>query len=118
MADECVKDIADARRVIRDRSVDLINIKLMKSAGIYDAITINRLAEEAGIGTMVGCMGEIQLSIAAGLHFVLSSDNVKYADLDSHFNIIDDPSSGLEFEDGKLRASGRPGLGVSLPHCG
>ena len=115
MADECVKDVADAKRVIRDRAVDLINIKLMKSAGIYDAITINRLAEGAGIGTMVGCMGEIQLSIAAGLHFVLSSDNIKYADLDSHFNIIDDPSSRLEFTDGRLRAPGAPGLGITTP---
>jgi L-alanine-DL-glutamate epimerase-like enolase superfamily enzyme len=115
MADECVKDVADAKRVIRDRAVDLINIKLMKSAGIHDAITINKLAAEAGIGTMVGCMGEIQLSIAAGLHFVLSSDNVKYADLDSHFNIIGDPSSGLEFTDGRLRAPDAPGLGIATP---
>ncbi len=115
MADECVKDVSDARRVIRDRAVDLINIKLMKSAGIHDAVTINRLAGEAGIGTMVGCMGEIQLSIAAGLHFVLSSDNVRYADLDSHFNIIDDPTSGLEFSDGKLLAPRAPGLGIRTP---
>jgi L-alanine-DL-glutamate epimerase-like enolase superfamily enzyme len=115
MADECVKDVADARRVIKDRAVDLINIKLMKSAGIHDAIAINRLAEEAGIGTMVGCMGEIQLSIAAGLHFVLSSDNVKYADLDSHFNIIGDPTSGLEFSGGRLSVGDKPGLGITDP---
>ncbi len=114
MADECVKDVADARRVIKDQAVDLINIKLMKSAGIHDAIAINRLAAEAGIGTMVGCMGEIQLSIAAGLHFVLSSENVRFADLDSHFNVVDDPSSGLEFIDGRLRAAGEKGLGVTL----
>jgi len=112
MADECVKDVADARRVIRDLAVDLINIKLMKSAGIHDAVAINRLAAEAGIGTMVGCMGEIQLSIAAGLHLVLSSENVKYADLDSHFNIIDDPTSGLELTDGRLLAPRAPGLGI------
>ncbi|MDQ1372325.1 MAG: Dipeptide epimerase [Candidatus Thermoplasmatota archaeon] len=115
MADECVKDVADARRVIRDEVVDLINIKLMKSSGIHDAITINRLAAEAGIGTMVGCMGEIQLSIAAGLHFVLSSENVRFADLDSHFNIVGDPSSGLEFIDGTLRAPKTPGLGITDP---
>jgi L-alanine-DL-glutamate epimerase-like enolase superfamily enzyme len=115
MADECVKDLSDARRVIGDGSVDLINIKLMKSAGIYEAIAINKLAGDVGIGTMVGCMGELQLSIAAGLHFVLSSDNVKYADLDSHFSIIDDPSSGLEFVDGELRAPDGAGLGIVTP---
>ena len=60
-------------------------------------------------------MGEIQVSIAAGLHFALSSENVIYADLDSHFNILDDQSSGLTFEDGYLVASKKPGLGISTP---
>ena len=115
MADECVRSFADAKRVVKERAVLLINIKLMKSAGIYDALAINELAEGAGIGTMVGCMGEIQVSIAAGLHFALSSENVRYVDLDSHFNIIDDPSSGLRFEDGFLVAPARPGLGTSTP---
>jgi L-alanine-DL-glutamate epimerase-like enolase superfamily enzyme len=86
----------------------------MKSAGIAQALQINSISEAAGIGTMVGCMGEIQASIAAGLHFALSSENVRYADLDSHFSIIDDPSAGLTFEEGHLVTSGRPGLGVSV----
>jgi L-alanine-DL-glutamate epimerase-like enolase superfamily enzyme len=76
---------------------------------------INRLAEAADVGTMVGCMGEIQVSIAAGLHFALSSENVLLADLDSHFNIVDDPSSGLLFEDGHLVAPKKPGLGITTP---
>jgi L-alanine-DL-glutamate epimerase-like enolase superfamily enzyme len=115
MADECVRSVSDARKVIKDRSADMINIKLMKSAGILDAITINMLAKGAGVGTMVGCMGEIQVSIAAGLHFALSSENIRFADLDSHFAIIDDPSSGLRFDDGELVVPRRPGLGISTP---
>jgi L-alanine-DL-glutamate epimerase-like enolase superfamily enzyme len=63
---------------------------------------------------MIGCMGEIQLSIAAGLHFALSSDNLRYVDLDSHFSMMDDPSSGLGFEDGYLVAPDRPGLGIDI----
>lgn len=115
MADECVRSSADARRIAREGIADMINIKLMKSAGINDAIMINRLAEATDIETMVGCMGEIQVSIAAGLHLALSSKNVLYADLDSHFNIIEDPSSGLRFEEGCLIAPNRPGLGISTP---
>jgi L-alanine-DL-glutamate epimerase-like enolase superfamily enzyme len=115
MADECVKSILDARKVAREGIADMINIKLMKSAGIHDAVMINRLAEAADVGTMIGCMGEIQLSIAAGLNFALSSDNVLMADLDSHFNLVDDPSSGLVFEDGCLIAPKRPGLGILTP---
>jgi len=114
MADECVRSLEDARRIARDGAADLMNIKLMKSGGLMQAVQINSVAEAAGIGTMVGCMGEIQASIAAGLHFALSSENVKYADLDSHFNIIDDPSSGLVFEEGHLVAPDGPGLGISI----
>ncbi len=115
MADECVKSVIDARKVAREGIADMINIKLMKSAGIHDAHMINRLAESTDMMTMVGCMGEIQVSIAAGLHFALSSKNVAFADLDSHFNIVDDPSSGLRFEEGYLIAPVRPGLGISTP---
>ena len=115
MADECVKSVLDARKVAREGIAEMINIKLMKSAGIHDACIINRLAEATDIGTMVGCMGELQVGIAAGLHFALSSDNVLLADLDSHFNIIDDPSSGLAFEDGHLIAQKKPGLGITTP---
>lgn len=115
MADECVQSLADAKKVIKDRVVDMINIKLMKSAGLHGAIAIDRLAAEAGIGTMVGCMGELQVSIAAGLHFALSSDNVRYADLDSYFNMLEDQTSGLEFEDGHLLAPKGPGLGIRTP---
>lgn len=115
MADECVRSVLDARKVAREGIADMINIKLMKCAGIHDAHMINRLAEATDMETMVGCMGEIQVSIAAGLHFALSSENVVFADLDSHFSIVDDPSSGLVFEDGYLIAPGGPGLGIRTP---
>lgn len=115
MADEAVKSVLDARKVAREGIADMFNIKLMKCAGVNNAVTINRFAEAADMRTMVGCMGEIQLSIAAGLHFALSSENVKFADLDSHFNIVDDPTSGLRFEEGYLVAPAAPGLGMRTP---
>jgi len=118
MADECVKSSLDARKIAREGIADMINIKLMKSAGVHDAVLTNMLAEATGISTMVGCMGEIQVSVAAGLHFALSSENIKYADLDSHFSIVDDPSSGLVFEDGYLVPSKKPGLGIMTPMDG
>ena len=113
MADECIRTVADARKVAEMGAADIINIKLMKCGGIHPALEIDRIAEEAGLTTMVGCMGEIQLSVAAGLHFSLGSRTVRYVDLDSHFSMIDDPSSGLTFEGGMLGVSDRPGLGIS-----
>ena len=113
MADECIRTVEDARKVAEMGAADIINIKLMKCGGIGPALEIDRIAEDAGLATMVGCMGEIQLSIAAGLHFSLGSRTVRYVDLDSHFSMIDDPSSGLTFEGGMLGVSGAPGLGIS-----
>ncbi|HUV60794.1 MAG TPA: dipeptide epimerase [Thermoplasmata archaeon] len=112
MADECLKTVADAKKVAAEGAADIINIKLMKSGGIFPALEIDRIASEAGITTMIGCMGEIQQSIAAGLHFALGSDNVKFVDLDSHFSMIADPSSGLGFVDGRISVSDRAGLGM------
>jgi L-alanine-DL-glutamate epimerase-like enolase superfamily enzyme len=113
MADECLRTVDDARKVAEMGAADIINIKLMKSGGIHPAITIDEIAKDAGMTTMVGCMGEIQLSIAAGLHFALGSGNVRYVDLDSHFSMIDDPSTGLTFKDGALAVAPRPGLGIA-----
>ena len=112
MPDECLRTIQDAEKVAGNGYADIINIKLMKSGGVHPAIAIDTIAKDAGIPTMIGCMGEIQLSIAAGLHFALSSDNVKYVDLDSHFSMIDDPSSGLTFEEGLIGVPDLPGLGI------
>ncbi|HUU07272.1 MAG TPA: dipeptide epimerase [Thermoplasmata archaeon] len=113
MADECLRTVDDARKVAEMGAADIINIKLMKSGGIHPAVEIDEIAKDAGMTTMVGCMGEIQLSIAAGLHFALGSGNVRYVDLDSHFSMIDDPSTGLTFKDGALGVAPRPGLGVA-----
>jgi L-alanine-DL-glutamate epimerase-like enolase superfamily enzyme len=113
MADECLKSVDDARMVAEMGAANIINIKLMKSGGIRPALEIDEIADDAGLTTMVGCMGEIQLSIAAGLHFALGSQTVRYVDLDSHFSMMDDPSSGLAFEDGLLSVSSAPGLGIS-----
>jgi L-alanine-DL-glutamate epimerase-like enolase superfamily enzyme len=83
MADESVHSPQDALRIILAEAVDLINIKLMKCGGIMKARQIAALAEAAGIPCMIGCMGESELGIAAGVHFAAAVKNVQYADLDS-----------------------------------
>lgn len=114
MADEMVLTPDDAKKVRWANCAKAVNLKLMKHGGICRAIDVNTICESAGYPTMVGCMGEPQLSIAAGLAFALAHKNVRWIDLDSHFNLADDPSSGLRFEDGELIAPSKPGLGVSL----
>jgi L-alanine-DL-glutamate epimerase-like enolase superfamily enzyme len=39
---------------------------------------------------------------------------VRWLDLDSHFNMAADPSSGLSFKNGHLVAPTKPGLGIDV----
>ncbi|HYM41037.1 MAG TPA: dipeptide epimerase [Thermoplasmata archaeon] len=114
MADEMVLTPEDAKKVRWGNAAKAVNLKLMKHGGIARALEVDTICSSAGYPTMVGCMSEPQLSIAAGLHFALASPNVKWLDLDSHFNLASDPSSGLEFKHGHLVAPSKPGLGIDV----
>ena len=112
MADESLLSLSDVFELSKHNSSDLINIKLMKTGGIMEALHINSVARAAGIRAMVGCMDESALGIAAALHFTLSRPNVEYADLDGHLDVVDDPFEGLlNIKEGIIYPPEVPGLG-------
>ncbi|WP_282801810.1 dipeptide epimerase [Secundilactobacillus kimchicus] len=54
MLDESVHSPHDAYSVLKNDEADIVNIKLMKSAGIFGAESINKIAEAAGAPCMIG----------------------------------------------------------------
>ncbi|NKI32382.1 dipeptide epimerase [Croceivirga thetidis] len=72
-------------------SVDGVNMKLMKCGGITGALRIIATANAFGLKTMIGCMGESSISIAAGAAVSGALDHI---DLDSHLNLNPDPCEG------------------------
>jgi len=109
MADESVHNSHDILNLIG--KVDAINIKLMKSGGIYEALKMASIARAAGMKIMVGCMIETKVGIAAGTHFALGV-GVDYADLDGYWDLKEQPFDGLKYEKGYNYVYDRPGLGI------
>jgi L-alanine-DL-glutamate epimerase-like enolase superfamily enzyme len=70
-----------------------------------------RRGRKLGLRTMVGCMLESSLSIAAGAVVAQLTD---YADLDGAWLLADDPAEGWKFERGVLTPPEGVGLGVSV----
>ncbi|MBV6458068.1 MAG: L-Ala-D/L-Glu epimerase [Fimbriimonadaceae bacterium] len=107
--DESVHIAADVHGVA-DRC-DGINLKLMKTGGITEALRAVELARRYRLSTMIGCMGESSVAIAAGAAIGSLFDHI---DLDSHLNLDPDPATGLGFEKGVLVPAERPGHGAEL----
>ena len=68
LADESVFSPEDAFKILQMKAADLINIKLMKCGGIYNALKIISMAEIVGVECMIGCMLEAKISVNAAVH--------------------------------------------------
>ena len=113
MADESVFSPQDALQVIQMRASDLINIKLMKSGGIHQALKINALAETAGMECMVGSMIESRVGITAAAHFAASQPNITRFDFDAPLMLgHDNVYGGVHYTKNVMKLTEEHGLGI------
>ncbi|MCM8710697.1 dipeptide epimerase [Clostridium sp. SYSU_GA19001] len=114
LADEAVFSSYEALKVIQMRAADLVNIKLMKCGGLYNAAKINSIAETMGIECMIGCMLESKIGITAAASFSGGKKNITRADLDTVNLMLEDPViGGVSFNKDKILLSDAPGLGIT-----
>lgn len=112
LADESVFSAKDAIRIIEHQAADLINIKLMKTGGIYEALKICSIAEIYGIECMIGCMLESKISVSAAVHLAAAKGIITKVDLDGPSLCKEDPfPGGPEFMENIIRMNQNPGIG-------
>jgi o-succinylbenzoate synthase len=114
MADESVFGPTQVIELIRMRAADIINIKLMKTGGLSNAIHIADIAALYGVECMIGCMLEGSISVAAAVHLAVAKANViTKVDLDGPslcaFNPVD---GGVNFNESEISITDAPGLGI------
>lgn len=113
-ADESAFSLRDVSKIISGEIADGINIKLMKSGGIYAARPIYDLATAHNIPCMAGCMLESPIGLAAMASFVVGRSNVKFVDLDPITMIKYNPiQGGVTLNGATLSLSELPGLGIT-----
>lgn len=77
----------------------MINIKLGKTGGLTEALRLKAMAEEAGLGIMVGCMVGTSLSMAPA---ILVGEGADVVDLDGPLLLDRDREPGLHYEGATL----------------
>ena len=118
LADESVFSPLDALEIIRRRAADLINIKLMKTGGIHQALKICDIASLYGVECMMGCMLESKLAVSAAAHLTAARGIVTRADLDGPSLCAEDPFTGGPDYDGPvIRMNDLPGIGITTVPC-
>ncbi|MFT2089372.1 dipeptide epimerase [Paraglaciecola sp. 2405UD69-4] len=114
MADESACSPQQVLTLVRSGAADIINIKLMKCAGLSQAIKIADLAELHGIPCMVGCMLEGSISVAAAAHLASAkASSISLIDLDGPVLGQYDPVvGGVDFTLSNVQLGNGAGLGI------
>ncbi len=113
LADESVFSPEDAMTIMQMGAADLVNIKLMKCGGLYNALKIASAAEVYGVECMIGCMLEAKISVNAAVHLACAKKIITKVDLDGPVLCSEDPIlGGAVFDEQLITVSDAPGLGI------
>ena len=113
-ADESVRSLGDARRVVEMQAADYINIKIMKT-GVIEARRIAAFTRTAGLRLMVGGMLETRIAMGCSFSLVLGLGDFDVLDLDTPLLLSTDPvSGGYRYQGPRLQPWQEPGLNMQI----
>ena len=113
-ADESLRSLEDARQLIEQKAVDMLNIKITK-CGVLESVRIVELAQASGVGLMIGGMVESRVAMGCSWSMVLGLGGFELLDLDMPLLLSIDPiQGGYQYEGPSLQLWHEPGLGMSI----
>lgn len=113
LADESMFSPADAMMIMQKGAADLVNIKLIKCGGLYNALKIVSAAEVYGVECMIGSTMEAKISINAAVELACAKKIITKIDLDAPVLCSEDPIlGGAVFNEKDITVSDEPGLGI------
>ncbi len=114
LADESAFSVEDTIKLIQEKAADLINIKLMKTGGIYEALKICSVAETYGVECMIGCMLESKIAVTAAAHLGAGKGVITRVDLDGPALCRIDPyEGGPQYLGSRIIMNETPGMGIT-----
>jgi len=107
LADEAVQRLADLEQI--KGAYHGINIKLMKSGGMYEAHQMILKARSYGMKILIGCMSETSIATQAAIALAPLAD---WSDLDGPYLTKNNPFETPSMENGRYILKDLPGLGL------
>ncbi|MGY3804836.1 mandelate racemase/muconate lactonizing enzyme family protein [Pigmentibacter ruber] len=114
LADESVFTPFDAFKICAKKAADMINIKLAKAGGIYQAQKILNIAEAVGMECIMGCMLESQVAVTAAAHLAAAKKTIVRCDLDSPALLAENPVVGGVTLDGNILSLSENAAGLGI----
>jgi L-alanine-DL-glutamate epimerase-like enolase superfamily enzyme len=121
-ADESVRTVTDAARVVRERTATVVNVGMSKLGGPTAALQAAQVAAAGGVGVMVGSVIEMGVATAMGLHLAAALPHLAYpsylmgplkyreqitgeqiAVVDGHVVVAAGPGLGIDVDEDALR---------------
>ncbi|WP_423148672.1 dipeptide epimerase [Rubrolithibacter danxiaensis] len=109
IADEAVQRHSDIEKI--KGAYHGINIKLMKSAGMFEAYKMIERARQLKMKILIGCMSETSIATLAAAALAPLCD---WCDLDGPFLTKNNPFKDPDFNEGRYILTDKPGLGLEF----
>lgn len=111
--DESIKNIEDLKKAVKNKAIDILNIKISRLAGLTGSLQLIRLCEEHKIKIDIGCSEELGIATNAQLHLGAIVQNLKTMEvLGSRRLGFDLIKEKHKIKNGRLELNlSKPGLG-------